>query len=361
MTNPTLKSNFWLGHKGKAKVNLSLTEDDLNVELSKTLCFPRKAEISIPIQYILAVHLTSSSTSNRSSPDSGGMTNEAFNSNRSYEAIPTSPPPNNSSGRHLDCMTIHYAKQEMKTVSKWRWKKLVLRQMTDSDSSDVMVKWKQTLVNAIRPYSAQRPKRLLVFINPYGGLGEAKHIFKHKVVPLFSATGVEYEVIETERANHAMEHMRDCAIARLNGFDGVICVGGDGIFNEIFTGLLRRSLESDVAEQSTSKSREHFGSNIRIGVIPAGSTDAVALSIHGSNNVESAAMHVVLGDERKIDVASVHLGENLERFSMTMASYGYFGDLLALSEKNRWMGPKRYDLAGFQTFWKNKGYEGETY
>ena len=121
-----------------------------------------------------------------------------------------------------------------------------------------------------------------------------------------------------------------------------------------------------------------------MGVIPGGSTDAVALSIHGTVDVITATLHIILGDRRNIDVAAVFSERKLlrhvqfyiraqytqhplhyvllhfdpNRYSMTMVSYGYFGDLIRRSEKYRWLGPRRYDLSGTQTFLLNKSYEG---
>lgn len=34
--------------------------------------------------------------------------------------------------------------------------------------------------------------------------------------------------------------------------------------------------------------------------------------------------------------------------------YGFYGDVIAESEKYRWMGPKRYDYAGTRVFLKHK-------
>jgi ceramide kinase len=46
------------------------------------------------------------------------------------------------------------------------------------------------------------------------------------------------------------------------------------------------------------------------------------------------------------------------RFFMAMISYGYFGDLMAHSERLRWLGPKRYDVSGVHTFLGNRAYKG---
>ena len=53
--------------------------------------------------------------------------------------------------------------------------------------------------------SEGRPKRLLVFINPFGGVGKAEKVFSEKVKPLFDLAGVACDVVVTDRANHAQE------------------------------------------------------------------------------------------------------------------------------------------------------------
>lgn len=43
--------------------------------------------------------------------------------------------------------------------------------------------------------AASRPKRLLVFINPFGGKGQGKHIYEKKVAPLFTLASITTEII----------------------------------------------------------------------------------------------------------------------------------------------------------------------
>ena len=66
-------------------------------------------------------------------------------------------------------------------------------------------------------------------------------------------------------------------------------VGGDGLFQEAVNGLvqLRASCQGRAAEQAAA---------LRLGHIPAGSTDAVAFSIHGTRDATTAALHIVTGD-----------------------------------------------------------------
>lgn len=66
----------------------------------------------------------------------------------------------------------------------------------------------------------------------------------------------------------------------------------------------------------------------------------------------------MVGDDKFIDAASVFSGGRFKRFSSTMMSYGYFGDLMARSEAWRWLGPARYDVSGAQTWLVGRAYRG---
>ena len=65
-------------------------------------------------------------------------------------------------------------------------------------------------------------------------------------------------------------------------------VGGDGLFQEVMNGVLALRREGGP--------RAVVAENLRLGQIPAGSTDAVTWSINGTRSVEAAALHVALGD-----------------------------------------------------------------
>lgn len=51
------------------------------------------------------------------------------------------------------------------------------------------------------------------------------------------------------------------------------------------------------------------------------------------------------GDSQPLDVCSVHQALT-HRYSVSLLGYGFYGDVLAESEKHRWMGPLRYDFSG---------------
>ena len=83
-------------------------------------------------------------------------------------------------------------------------------------------------------------------------------------------------------------------------------------------------------------------------------------SLYSCSNPEECNINLLgTGDSRQVDVASVHYGDQLQNVATTMASYGYFGDLLRTSERWRKLGPTRYLLSGVLQLFRNRFYEGQ--
>ncbi|KAM4618532.1 ceramide kinase-like isoform 1-T1 [Polymixia lowei] len=202
---------------------------------------------------------------------------------------------------------------------------------------------------------ASRPKHLLVYINPYGGKRQGKRIYEQKVAPLFARANISTHVIVTEYANHARDHLR--TEAELKKYDGVVCVGGDGMFSEIVHGLIWRT-QSDNGVDQNCPEESLVPCTLRIGIIPAGSTDCICFATVGANDPVTSALHIIVGDAQSMDVCSVHHNNSLLRYSVSLLGYGFYGDVLTDSERKRWMGPARYDFSGLKAFLTHHYYEG---
>eukprot|EP00794_Sanderia_malayensis_P006076 gene6076-6779_t len=222
---------------------------------------------------------------------------------------------------------------------KWKAKKMTF----NCYDSHLCQKWYENFQKILSDF--KRPKNLLIFVNPVGGKKLAVKIFREKISPLFSIAGIKQEVVVTERAKHAHSIITN---TDLNSFDGIIAVGGDGMFSEILNGVLSR-------EECTNKTKP----NIKLGIIPAGSTDTVVYCTTGINDPMTSALHILIGDELPIDICSVWHGDELLKYSVSLMGYGFFGDVIKESEQLRWMGPRRYDFAGFRNFMANRSYVGE--
>lgn len=141
----------------------------------------------------------------------------------------------------------------------------------------------------------------------------------------------------------------DHALNPLHLFQAVVCIGGDGTLAEVINGLVLRASRDRQIDPNNSEAILPTP-RLPIGVIPSGSTDTVAYSLHGTTDVQTAAIHIIFGDKTGLDISSVHSDQTLLRLYASMLSYGYLGDVIRDSEKFRWMGPQRYDYSGESRF-----------
>ncbi|XP_071570266.1 ceramide kinase isoform X2 [Temnothorax nylanderi] len=243
---------------------------------------------------------------------------------------------------------LHYAVRGPK--NKWRHHSVT---MSHTDPRQV-ASWVKTIRNYLLGLSC-RPRKVMLFINPIGGKKKGVKIWEKDVQPLMTIAGIETKMMVTERAGH----IRDALLtADLSDLHAVVCIGGDGTFAEAFNGLILRAARDQQIDPNDPDARLP-GPALPVGVIPSGSTDTVAYSLHGTTDVETAAIHIIFGDSIGLDISAVHSNRTLLRLYASVLSYGYLGDVIRDSEKFRWMGPRRYDWSGFKKILANKGYEGE--
>lgn len=135
--------------------------------------------------------------------------------------------------------------------------------------------------------------KYLVFVNPVGGTGNAVNIW-NRVRPFLDYALIEYELLITERANHAKDTM---ATRRLDDITAVVIVGGDGLIFEVVSGLMSRS------DAQTQLSRLIFAP------IPGGSGNGLIKSIlHESNeeySPENAMFVAIRGKSTPLDLSQV--------------------------------------------------------
>ncbi|KAL0353149.1 UNVERIFIED_CONTAM: Sphingosine kinase [Sesamum angustifolium] len=219
-------------------------------------------------------------------------------------------------------------------------------------SDDCLRVWTQKLQENLD--SLGRPKRLFIFVNPYGGKKSASKIFVNDVKPLLDDANVEYTIQETKHRSHAKEVVQSLDLAK---YDGIVCVSGDGILVEsestahafqVLNGLLVRG-DWDSAIK------------IPLGVVPAGTGNGMVKSLLDSRGQPcspfNATLAIIRGHKRSLDVATISQGDT-RFFSLLMLAWGLVADIDIESEIYRWMGSARLDFYALQRIFGLRSYNG---
>eukprot|EP00850_Spirogloea_muscicola_P016958 SM000141S00902 [mRNA] locus=s141:299365:302855:+ [translate_table: standard] len=167
-----------------------------------------------------------------------------------------------------------------------------------------------------------RPKRLYVILNPKGGQGKARQIFKKDVEPLFQAANIDYK---TQYHRHAKELAEELEV---EVYDGIVCVSGDGIPVEVLT--------ATVIKRIIYKERVI----LEVQVVNGSGNGLAKSACHLSDEQctpGNAALLVIRGNTRNMDVATVSQGDINFR-SILNITWGLTSDVDVESEKYRWMG-----------------------
>ncbi|KAF6163272.1 hypothetical protein GIB67_025136 [Kingdonia uniflora] len=203
--------------------------------------------------------------------------------------------------------------------------------------------WCQKLQDCIDSFD--RPKRLLIIVNPFGGKNSATEIFYDEVKPLLLAANIKFTLKETEYQLHAKEiaHSLD-----LSSYDGIVCVSGDGVLVEVVNGLLQRDdWESAI--------------KMPLGMVGAGTGNGMVKSLMDSVgdpcSVTNAMLAIIRGHKRSLDVSTIFQGD-IRFFSVLMLAWGLVADIDIESEKYRWMGSFRLDFYGLLRVLRLRKYNG---
>ena len=165
-------------------------------------------------------------------------------------------------------------------------------------------------------------KKLLLVMNPYAGTRKANR-YLPEIISIFNRAGYDVHTYVTAATGDAT----DLITRRGAEMDLIVCIGGDGTFNETITGLMR------------------CGAKIPIGYIPAGSTNDFASSLHLSTNILEAAQDIVRGTPVPYDV-----GKFGDRYFSYVASFGAFTRTAYTTPQNikNALGHTAYLLEGIQ-------------
>ncbi|KAF9942282.1 hypothetical protein BGZ75_004679 [Mortierella antarctica] len=189
-----------------------------------------------------------------------------------------------------------------------------------------------------------KPRRALLLVNPCGGIGIAKTISDTVVKPMLQHSGLIVKEQYTEYRRHAVDIAYK---VDLEDVDTLLVVSGDGVLHEVINGLLSRP-DWDRARR------------LPIGLVPAGSGNAIATSL-GTRNTFVATLAAIRGRTAKLDIFSASQRDRPRIYSMLLFSWGMMADADIESDKYRWLGGLRFEIAGFIRMIRLRRYPGKVY
>ncbi|XP_068097181.1 sphingosine kinase 2 [Hyperolius riggenbachi] len=182
-----------------------------------------------------------------------------------------------------------------------------------------------------------RSRRFLLLLNPCGGRGNALQQCHTHILPIISEADISYNLIQTERQNHARELVQSI---NLEEWDGIVVISGDGLLFEVINGLMERPDWEDAMRMP-------------IGILPCGSGNALAAAVNfhagfeqamGSELLLNCILLLCRGTVTPMDLVSVTTCSGTRCFSFLSIAWGFISDVDIESEKYRHMGSARFTV-----------------
>ena len=142
-------------------------------------------------------------------------------------------------------------------------------------------------------------QRMLFIYNPRAGKAQIRSNLLD-IIDIFVKAGYEVTAYPTQAAGDAIKAVKE----RRDGYDIVVCSGGDGTLDEVVTGMMQ------------------CDEKVPIGYVPAGSTNDFANSLKIPKNMIKAADVVVNGRDFACDIGKL----NSHSF-IYVAAFGIFTDV----------------------------------
>ena len=197
-----------------------------------------------------------------------------------------------------------------------------------------------------------RKRKILAFINPIGGKGNALTLWA-KAEKIFEQTDIEIDKIITSEFRQVYNYVLTLDPMK---YDGFIACSGDGIIHEIINAIFHRNEED----------KNKFLNRCAICTLPAGSGNALSKAITDysgdDNRVETHCYYLCKGKKKKIDVQEMQI-KGLEKkvYSVVAFMFGFLAECDLDSECLRCIGMFRTTLMGVVRFICLRDYFGTLY
>jgi YegS/Rv2252/BmrU family lipid kinase len=176
-------------------------------------------------------------------------------------------------------------------------------------------------------------RKIYFIYNPHSGK-EQIGLKLNDIIRTLAEKDNELTVVPTIGYLDAMQRIMNLP----DGYDLIVCSGGDGTLDEVVTGMMKRSKER----------------RIPIGYIPAGTTNDFARSLEIPFHMKEAAKNAMMGRKFACDIGSFN-----EDSFVYIASFGIFTEVSysTKQEMKNVLGHMAYVLEGMKSLYNLKSYK----
>lgn len=208
--------------------------------------------------------------------------------------------------------------------------------------------------------------KLHVFLNPVSGPRQGREHWLNIVHPMLIARGYDEDnILLVETTGQGVARIEAEKIEFAEGITGqvapvIICIGGDGIIHEVINGVAAAKAQADAAVGDRRLGKAKQEHRIKIGVIPAGTGNALATSL-GIRGIDDAVFRIIRGQTQSLNTMRVTFGTSPSPSSpswydeiqwtnkpvapmrlFVVFSWGFHAQVVSKSEWLRFLGNARF-------------------
>ncbi|KAI8043501.1 acylglycerol kinase, mitochondrial isoform X1 [Drosophila gunungcola] len=197
---------------------------------------------------------------------------------------------------------------------------------------------------------SDRPKKVLVVLNPVANKKRSEKFFKNYCEPVLHLAGYSVEILRTNHIGHAKSYVEELSALP----DAIVVAGGDGTSSEVVTGLMRRRgnlcpitiLPLGRSVQSASKRIHIFG--VKDVAYVKSLCQALEPMLKGESHYQSVIRFDVINEDDGSD------GQLKPIFGLNGLSWGLLENIDSAKDKYWYFGPLRhYASAASKSFADN--------
>ena len=173
-------------------------------------------------------------------------------------------------------------------------------------------------------------KEYLILYNPKSGNGRSLSIINY-LKNKFKEVNFNYQIISSNYPGHMVE------LCQSNiKYKKIIIIGGDGTFNEALNGIML----------NPERKKQVFG------FLPGGTGNSFMHDLGGQNYLDAIEL-IITGKFKMIDVLKLQFNDSI-KYSMNIVGWGLVSDINIMSEKLRFLGFMRYNIASLYYIFNKK-------